>query len=80
MVGRARRPAISFDMACRSCWSWVRWSERREEGRSIEEGLSTRFGRVAAGSELLGLGVVGLTSSSQSGVTLRMGALGMEDW
>ena len=46
MVGRARRPAISFDMACRSCWSWVRWSERREEG------LSIGGGRVAAGGLL----------------------------
>jgi hypothetical protein len=45
----------------------------------MEEGLSIRFVRVAAGSELLGLGVVGLTSSSHSGVMLRMGALGMED-
>lgn len=77
MVGRARRPSISFDMACRSCWSWVRWSERREEGRSIEKGLS--ISRVAAGSGSLGIEVVGLTSSSHSGVTLRMGALGMED-
>jgi predicted DCC family thiol-disulfide oxidoreductase YuxK len=73
MVGRARRPAISFDMACRSCWSWVRWSERREEG------LSIRFGRVAASGGSLGIEVVGLTSSSHSGVMLRMGALGMED-
>jgi hypothetical protein len=58
----------------------VRWSESREEGLSMKEGLSIRFGRVAADGELLGLGVVGLTSSSHSGVMLRTGALGMEDW
>jgi hypothetical protein len=46
----------------------------------MKEGLSIRFGRVAADGELLGLGVVGLTSSSHSGVMLRTGALGMEDW
>ena len=45
----------------------------------MEEGLSIRFGRVAAGCGLL-LEVVGLTSSSHSGVMLRMGALGMEEW
>jgi hypothetical protein len=45
----------------------------------MEKGLSMKSGRVAAGSELLGLGLVGLTSSSHSGVTLRTGALGMED-
>jgi hypothetical protein len=43
----------------------------------MEEGLS--ISRVAAGSELLGSGVAGLTSSSHSGIMLRMGALGMED-
>lgn len=45
----------------------------------MEKGLSIRFGRVAGVSESLGIEVVGLSSSSHSGVMLRMGALGMED-
>jgi hypothetical protein len=44
----------------------------------MEEGLS--ISRAAAGGGSLGIEVVGLTSSSHSGVMLRMGALGMEDW
>lgn len=43
----------------------------------MEEGLP--ISRAAAGGGSLGIEVVGLTSSSHSGVTLRMGALGMED-